>query len=164
MGKDILFDENEFKIGQKLVTKLRNAANFVFMNLTDFATKTKMKENELYQIDLWILHQANKTSKAMTEYLNEYEYGLAKIEFEKFFRHDFCDNYLEIVKDKIYKPEKYTDGAKQKLSAQFALYHTFLAIIKMIAPYLPFITEELYQEYYQKNIKSDSIHVLDFPK
>ena len=99
----------------------------------------------------------------MTKYLNEYEYGLAKIEFERFFRHDFCDNYLEIVKEKIYKPEKYTNGTKQKLSAQFALYHTFLAIITMIAPYLPFITEELYQEYYHKDIKSDSVHILSFP-
>ena len=99
----------------------------------------------------------------MTKYLNEYEYGLAKIEFERFFRHDFCDNYLEIVKEKIYKPEKYTNGAKQKLSAQFALYNIFLNIIKMIAPYLPFITEELYQTYYKKDIESDSIHVLSFP-
>ena len=99
----------------------------------------------------------------MTKYLNEYEYGLAKIEFERFFRHDFCDNYLEIVKEKIYKPEKYANGEKQKLSAQFSLYHTFLAIIKMIAPYLPFITEELYQTYYKENIKSDSIHILSFP-
>jgi valyl-tRNA synthetase len=152
LGKDILFDENEFKIGQKLITKLRNAANFVFMNLTDFDCSIALEEKDLYDIDLRILHQANNCSQAMTNYLNNYEYGLAKIEFEKFFRHDFCDNYLEIVKDKIYKPEKYKDGAKQKLSAQFALYQVFLAIIKMIAPYLPFITEELYQTYYKENI------------
>lgn len=163
LGKDIMFDENEFKIGQKLVTKLWNAANFVFMNLSDFDPQTVLEEKDLYPIDLWILNQINATSKAMTEYLNDYEYGQAKLEFEKFFRHDFCDNYLEIVKEKIYKPEKYADGNKQKLSAQFALYHTFFAIIKMIAPYLPFITEELYQTYYKNNIWSDSIHVLSFP-
>lgn len=163
LGKDILFDENEFKIGQKLITKLRNAANFVFMNLEDFDRTTKIEENNLYQIDLRILNQINKTSKAMTEYLNNYEYGLAKIEFEKFFRHDFCDNYLEIVKDKIYKPEKYANGDKQKISAQFALYHTLLAIIKLIAPYLPFVTEELYQTYYKENIQTDSLHVLKYP-
>ncbi len=163
LGKDIMFDENEFKIGQKLVTKLWNAANFVFMNLSDFDPQTVLEEKDLYPIDLWILNQINATSKAMTEYLNDYEYGQAKLEFEKFFRHDFCDNYLEIVKEKIYKPEKYADGNKQKLSAQFALYHTFFAIIKLIAPYLPFITEELYQTYYKNNIWSDSIHVLSFP-
>ena len=163
LGKDIMFDENEFKIGQKLITKLRNAANFVFMNLSDFDSTTKLDEKELYPIDLRILNQINKTSKAMTEYLNDYEYGQAKLEFEKFFRHDFCDNYLEIVKEKIYKPEKYTDGTKQKISAQFALYNTFLAIIKLIAPYLPFITEELYQTYYKEHQKSESIHLLSFP-
>lgn len=158
-----MFDENEFKIGQKLVTKLRNAANFVFMNLSDFDVTTKLEEKDLYPIDLRILNQINTTSKAMTEYLNDYEYGQAKLEFEKFFRHDFCDNYLEIVKEKVYKPEKYGDGQKQKLSAQFALYHSFGAIIKLIAPYLPFITEELYQTYYKQNIKSESIHILSFP-
>jgi len=57
LGKDILFEENEFKIGQKLVTKLRNAANFVFMNLTDFDIKTKLEEKDLCDIDLWILSQ-----------------------------------------------------------------------------------------------------------
>ncbi len=163
LGKDILFDENEFKIWQKLITKLRNAANFVFMNLEDFDRTTKIEEKDLYPIDLRILNQINTTSKAMTEQLNTYEYGQAKLEFEKFFRHDFCDNYLEIVKEKIYKPEKYIDGQKQKISAQFALYHTFAAIIKLIAPYLPFITEELYQTYYKNDIQSESIHTLSFP-
>jgi len=158
-----MFDENEFKIGQKLITKLRNAANFVFMNLSDFDVTTTMEEKDLYPIDLRILNQINTTSKIMTEHLNDYEYGQAKLEFEKFFRHDFCDNYLEIVKEKIYKPEKYTDGQKQKVSAQFALYHTFAAIIKLIAPYLPFITEELYQTYYKNNNISESIHTLSFP-
>ena len=145
------------------MTKLRNAANFVFMNLSDFATTTKLEEKDLYDIDLRILNQANKVSKTMTDHLDKYEYGLAKIEFEKFFRHDFCDNYLEIVKEKVYKPEKYTNGQEQKLSAQFALYHTFFAIIKLIAPYLPFITEELYQTYYKKDIGEDSVHTLPFP-
>ena len=163
LGKDILFDENEFKIGQKLITKLRNAANFVFMNLEDFDRGTTLEEKDLYPIDLWILNQINKTSKAMTDYLNNYEYGLAKIEFERFFRHDFCDNYLEIVKDKIYKAEKYSNGAQQKISAQFALYHSLFAIIKLIAPYLPFVTEELYQTYYKEQITSDSLHVLSYP-
>jgi valyl-tRNA synthetase len=164
LGKDILFDENEFKIGQKLITKLRNAANFVFMNLEDFDPTAIVAEQDMCPIDIRMANQANKTSKAMTDYLENYEYGLAKIEFERFFRHDFCDNYLEIVKDKIYKPERYTDGAKQKISAQYTLYHTLFAIIKMIAPYLPFITEELYQTYYKKESSSDSLHRLAFPK
>jgi valyl-tRNA synthetase len=163
LGKDILFDENEFKIGQKLITKLWNAANFVFMNLQDFDITTTLDEKDLYPIDARILNQVNMTSKSMTDNLNNYEYGLAKIAFEEFFWHDFCDNYLEIVKEKVYKPEKYADGVKQKLSAQYALYHTFLAIIKMIAPYLPFITEELYQTYYANTIKEKSVHLLKFP-
>jgi len=122
-----------------------------------------LDEKDLYPIDARILKQINTTSKFMNDTLNDYEYGQAKLEFERFFRHDFCDNYIEIVKEKIYKPEKYTDGAKQKVSAQYALYHTFLAIIKLIAPYLPFITEELYQTYYAQTLKAKSVHLLPFP-
>jgi len=77
------------------------------MNLQDFDQKIALTEDKLCPIDIWVLAQANKTSQEMVKHLNNYEFGLARIEFEKFFRHDFCDNYLEIVKDKIYKAEKY---------------------------------------------------------
>lgn len=133
------------------------------MNLSDFDVITQLQLDDLYDIDRWMLNQINTTSRVMTQYLDTYEYGQAKLEFERFFWHDFCDNYLEIIKDKIYKPEKYADGNKQKISAQFTLYHTFLAIIKLIAPYLPFITEELYQTYYQSALQAKSVHTLSYP-
>ena len=133
------------------------------MNLADFNQKTLVAEDKLCPIDLWVFAQANKTSQEMVKHLNNYEFGLARIEFEKFFRHDFCDNYLEIVKDKIYKAEKYPNGAAEKLSAQYTLYHTLFAIIKMIAPILPFITEELYQTYYSAVVGEKSVHTLAYP-
>lgn len=77
------------------------------MNLQDFDPKTILTEDNLCPIDLRAFAQANKTSQEMAKHLNNYEFGLARIEFDKFFRHDFCDNYLEIVKDKIYKADKY---------------------------------------------------------
>ncbi|MCX6825107.1 MAG: valine--tRNA ligase [candidate division SR1 bacterium] len=170
LGKNTAFEEGEIQNGKKLVTKLRNASNFVFMNLQDFdpgkpraGQKITLTEDALCPIDLWIFAQANKTSQEMVKHLNNYEFGLARIEFEKFFRHDFCDNYLEIVKDKIYKAEKYPNGTAEKLSAQYTLYHTLFAIIKMIAPILPFITEELYQTYYSQTLGEKSVHTLAYP-
>ncbi|EKD25245.1 MAG: hypothetical protein ACD_80C00097G0007 [uncultured bacterium (gcode 4)] len=163
LGKNTAFEEGEIQNGKKLVTKLRNASNFVFMNLQDFDQKIALTEDKLCPIDIWVLAQANKTSQEMVKHLNNYEFGLARIEFEKFFRHDFCDNYLEIVKDKIYKAEKYPNWSAEKLSAQYTLYHTLFAIIKMIAPILPFITEELYQTYYSQVLGEKSVHTLAYP-
>ncbi len=163
IGKDIKLDENEFKAGLKLVTKLENAANFVFMNLTDFKPETELTEKELCSTDLWILAQANKASQEMTKYFENYELSSARSIFEKFFRHDFCDYYLEIVKDRIYNPDKYTESSAQKLSGQFTLYRTLFAIIKMLAPMLPFITEDLYQKHYKSMYNTASIHTFTFP-
>jgi len=81
------------------------------------------------------------------------------LEFEKFFRHDFCDNYLEIVKNRIYNAE----GDKKK-SAQYALHTSLLTILKLIAPIMPFISEEIYQEYFKKAEKSESIHISEWPE
>ena len=163
LGKNAVFEESEIQNGKKLVTKLRNAANFVFMNLADFDRNTQLNESDLAPIDLRLFKQANETSAAMTKHLGDYEFGLARIAFEKFFWHDFCDHYLEIVKDKIYKFDKYENGTKEKTSAQFTLYHGLYAILRMIAPILPFITEELYQTHYQAEQKLTSIHEAAFP-
>ncbi len=163
LGKNAVFEESEIQNGKKLVTKLRNAANFVFMNLADFDRTTALDESQLAPIDLRLFNQANQTSEAMSKHLSEYEFGLARIAFEKFFWHDFCDHYLEIVKDKIYKFDKYENGTAEKNSAQFTLYQSLYAILRMIAPILPFITEELYQTHYQTENNGTSIHQADFP-
>jgi valyl-tRNA synthetase len=78
---------------------------------------------------------------------------------EQFFWQDFCDNYLEIVKKRVYQGE-----GNAKLSAQYTLYKSLLAIIKMTAPIMPFITEEIYQEYFKKTEKTKSIHISKWPE
>ena len=76
---------------------------------------------------------------------------------EKFFWNMFCDNYLEIVKKRIYQ------NKKGKESAQYALYNGLLNVLKLIAPIMPFITEEIYQTYFKKNEKDESIHLSEWP-
>ena len=70
----------------------------------------------------------------------------------------FCDNYLEIVKKRIYQGE-----GDKKLSAQYTLYKSLLTIVKMIAPIMPFVTEEIYQEHFKKFEKDKSIHISKWP-
>ncbi|MFN8671208.1 MAG: valine--tRNA ligase [Candidatus Sericytochromatia bacterium] len=163
LGKDVQLEENEIKNGIKLVTKLWNAVNFAFMNLTDYDMNTKLSADKLEMSDKWVLLRTQETALKMEEALNKFEFGTAMSEFEKYFWHDFCDFYLELVKDRIYKPEKYENGHNKKLSAQYALFVSLNSIIKLIAPYLPHITEELYQKYYKDLEKELSIHQTKFP-
>ena len=160
----MVFDEEELKKGQKLVTKLRNAFQFVKMQLNEFDVKTEQFPNEqLYATERWILTRLNATIDKMNKYLDNYEYGLAKIAFEEFFWRDFCDNYLELVKVRLYQPERFEDGEKKKKSGQQILHFVFLTIIKLIAPYLPHISEEIYQEYFRRDVERPSIHKSGFP-
>ncbi len=164
LGKDMLFEENEFKNGQKLVTKLRNAASFVQMLTEWFDPKANFDTTTLLETDKWIIAKANDTIKKMSEYLDKFEYGLAKIAFEDFFRHDLCDNYLELVKVRLYKPELFENWKTKKLAGQWTLYHVLFATIKVIAPYLPHITEEIYQNYFKQFNNEISIHKFAFPE
>lgn len=158
LGKNIVFDEEEIKNWLRLVTKLWNASNFVFMNLSDFDPNTSIKADDMELLDLWILKRVEELSRIMKKNLDGYEFSPARMEFEKFFWSEFCDNYLEIVKDIIYKPENYKNGDRKKLSSQFALYHSLLGILKLISPIIPHITEEIYQSNYKDHVGIISIH------
>lgn len=163
LGKDMLFEENEFKNWQKLVTKLRNAASFVGMLTEWFNPKADFDTSTLLETDKWIIARANETIKKMSEYLDNFEYGLAKIAFEDFFWHDLCDNYLELVKVRLYKPELFENWEVKKLAWQWTLYNVLFATLKMIAPYLPHITEEIYQNQFKNSDNEISIHKCAFP-
>jgi valyl-tRNA synthetase len=106
----------------------------------------------------------NETIEKMTKYLDKYEYGLAKIAFEEFFWADFCDNYLEMVKVRLYKPELFENGEEKKIAGQWTLYHVLFSILKLISPYLPHISEEIYQNYFKQYEDIISIHKTQFPK
>ena len=163
LGKDMLFEENEFKNWQKLVTKLWNAASFVGMLTEWFNPKADFDTSTLLETDKWIIARANETIKKMSEYLDNFEYGLAKIAFEDFFWHDLCDNYLELVKVRLYKPELFENWEVKKLAWQWTLYNVLFSTLKMIAPYLPHITEEIYQNQFKDFANEISIHKCTFP-
>lgn len=157
LGTDTMFSEEELKISKRFLTKLWNAANFCIMQLEDF---DRVKPQEILPIDEWIIERVKRLEETVTENLKQYEIGLAKHEIDEFFWNDFCDNYLEIIKDRLYKPEVH--GIKEKLSGQYALYSTLLEILKLYAIYVPHITEEIYQSYYKEFEKSISIHKIQW--
>ncbi|MGY4884545.1 MAG: valine--tRNA ligase [Nanobdellota archaeon] len=157
LGSDLDYLEKDLVAGIKMINKLINASKFVFMNLKDYNPNNK--PHKLEKMDEIFLEKLNVLVKYCTESFKDYEYSKAKLDTEKFFWSDFCDNYLEIVKKRVYQGE-----GNPKISAQYTLYHSLLTIIKLIAPIMPFITEEIYQEYFKKNEKIKSIHISSWPE
>ena len=108
-----------------------------------------------------ILSKLSRIVQDSTENMMNYEYSHTKLGTETFFWHTFCDNYLELVKDRLYNHEM--RGKEAKLSAQYGLYHSLLTIIKLMAPIMPFITEELYQLYFKNHEHAKSVHLTKWP-
>jgi valyl-tRNA synthetase len=156
LGEDLKFPEQELVAGKKFVNKLVNAAKFVFMNLEDYDYK---KPKKLEKIDELFLNKLQVRINEATKFFDKYEYSRVRQIAEEFFWKDFCDNYLEIVKKRIYGEE-----GKGKKSAQYTLHKSLLDIIKMIAPLMPFVSEEIYQTHFKKDGDAKSIHLSDWPK
>ncbi len=157
LGDDLPFQEKDLVTGKKTVKKLWNASKFALMHLEDY----KGEKPELEIMDRWLLSKLQKLVKSATESFDKYEYSKAKQETEIFFWQVFCDNYLEIVKDRLYNADKYHDTAR--ISAQYSLYETVLNTLKLMAPFLPHITEEIYHLYFSEKEKKQSIHVSEWP-
>lgn len=138
LGIDAYFDEKELAKGKKLVNKLYNATKLVLM-LVD---KNKIDlQSELTTIDRWIINKSEQTAERMAGKIKDYEVGNARIIFEEFFWSDFCDNYLELAKARLFSDEL---GGEEKKSTKVALSKTLLNILKMASIYVPHICEELY--------------------
>jgi len=155
LGEDMDYVESEVIAGKKFVIKLLNASRFLFMNLKDYKPK---KPKKLLETDRLFLSKLNKLIKNCTKTFNKYEYSKSKADTDNFFWKDFADNYIELVKGRVYNGTK-----EEKESAFYTLYNSLLIILKLMAPITPFITEEIYQNYFRKNEKDKSIHISKWP-
>lgn len=155
LGTDTFFSEEELKISKRFITKLFNASKFAIMQLEDFEKPTN-KIQELLPIDQWILQRVNQTTAKAILLLNDYEIGQARHEIDELFWKDFCDYYIEIAKERLYQPEKHGDS--NRYSGQYALYFSLLGILKLFAIYTPHVSEYIYQEFFSKYEKEQSIH------
>ena len=150
LGQNLRFNPKEIKKGKQITIKLWNIAKFIQMNGI-------YKENDinLEQPDLWIISETNKTIESVTQYFNNFEYAKAKNEIEMFFMNKFADYYVEFIKYRLNGTDE-----KSKQAAQHTLYNIFILILKMFAPIIPFITEEIYSLLTNEK----SIHVSSWPK
>ena len=149
LGSDIVYSEETFLRGKKLVNKIWNVSKFIEMHLQDYEDK---EFSDYEYVDKWILGRFQEMEKQFINYLEEYEVGLALNILEKFFW-EFCDNYIEIVKHRLYRPEKF--GDIPRYSGQKTVYTLLYKLLQDFSIFFPFITEEIFQELYHNN---NSIH------
>jgi valyl-tRNA synthetase len=165
LGADTAYSEDVLKIGKKLVTKLWNATKFAAIHLDKLEQKPSTAKADVESgtinepLDLWILTRLNKTIHKATEEFDKYEYCNARIATEDFFWNDFCDNYLELVKTRVYGEAEGTTAEGQQ-SAVHTIYHCLDGILRLFAPIIPHVTEELYSHIFDDKIEElgGSIH------
>lgn len=160
LGADTAYSEDVLKIGHKLVNKIWNATKFAAIHLDKLEKKPTTAKGDVESgiisapLDLWILTRLARTVKKATEEFDRYEYSNARSAIEDFFWNDFCDNYLELVKVRVYG-----EGAGMQ-SAACTIYHALDAILRLFAPIVPHITEELYTHIFDDKLEAigGSVH------
>jgi len=162
LGNDLRYNEKDVKSGRKFVVKLWNVAKLCATYGADFdPAKDVVPLAERPPEDRWLMSRLDHVVEQVTESFESYDYALGRDALEKFFWSVYCDNYLEIIKHRFWHPEAY--DAKSKASAQSTLRESLRLMLSVIAPYLPFVTEEIYQRAYAHGEGAESIHVTSWP-
>jgi len=165
LGADHRYHEKEVRNGRRLVLKLWNAALLLqaIVNMdTDVRDgKATIAPDLRMPSDRWILARTHETLASATASFEVFDYSHALADLEGLFWRDFCDNYLEFVKDRCYETEKFSRA--ERLSAQVTLLEVFRMMLAGFAPFLPFITEELYSYLYKDAEGAKSLHLTPWP-
>ena len=147
LGTDHAFREQDVTRGKKLSNKMFNIGQFVGR----FFDGKPNEPGELRESDKWIISRFSQVVEAATGYLDEYLFDKAMKEVELFIWRDLADNYIEMVK------------ARKDPAVKYTLYNVFLGCIKMMAPFMPHVTEDIYQEHFVKYEGTKSIHITEWP-
>jgi valyl-tRNA synthetase len=158
-GSDIPFRWPDVEYGKRFLTKLWNAAKFVSSQLEDYKED---EEYELQLLDKWVLSKVQRLTQKVTEALEKCQFNIALEEIRNFTWHVFCDQYIEAVKDRLYKPEVY--GEKKRKAVQLTLYNVLYRVIQLLAPISPHITEEIYDAIYKEEVGEKSLQLTSWPE
>ena len=160
-GNDIRYSSDKVEAASNFANKLWNASKFVLMQLEDIE---EFKENDITELDFskmididkWIISKLNTLVKEVTENIEKYDLGVAAQKIYDFTRNDFCDWYIEIVKPRLFDKEN-----ESRYTVQFILNYVLCTSLKLLHPFMPFITEEIYSKLYHKE---ESIMMTKFPE
>lgn len=158
-GQDVHFSEKLLEMGRNFANKIWNVARFVIMNLENFDIKSVNKGDlKLELVDKWIFSRMNETSKEVADYIDKFQLDDAAKAVYEFLRGDFCDWYVELAKVRLYNDDE--AGKASKITAQYVLWTILEAGLRMLHPFMPFITEEIWQKI---KVDGDSIMIQQYP-
>jgi valyl-tRNA synthetase len=160
LGVDTAYDEQVFKVGKRLCMKLFNASKFTVDRFSDVERALMKPEAVTTEIDRAVIAELRVLIDRATAAFEDFDYAQALSLTEEFFWRTFCDNYLEIA-----KPRTYDDDLNpERLSACTTLGLVHRALVRMLAPYLPFLTDEIWASAYSDDADmAPSVHVSPWP-
>lgn len=138
-GNDMRFYYERVEAARNFANKVYNASRFIMMNM-DEKTLTKPDSCDIEPVDKWILSKLNGVVKEVTDNMEAFELGVAASKIYDFIWDEFCDWYIEMVKPRLYG----SDNEKSKNAALFTLREVLIDALKLLHPYMPFITEEIF--------------------
>ena len=139
-GNDMRFYIERVEANRNFANKLWNATRFVLMNLQDDISFDNIVLDNLEEEDKWILSRLNNTIKEVSDNLDKYELGMGAQRIYDFIWDEYCDWYIEMVKSRLYG-----NDTESKATAQKVLVYVLKDILKILHPFMPFITEEIWQ-------------------
>ncbi|MFA5767051.1 MAG: class I tRNA ligase family protein, partial [Candidatus Paceibacterota bacterium] len=149
-GQDLKFTEDNIIMGKKFCNKIWNATRFVLMKIGTDPISADIEKVKLTGADKKILNSLKKTGESVNKDIENYEFGSAAHTLYDFFWHDYCDQYIEEAKN------------QESEDTRRVLMHVLLNSLKMLHPFIPFVTEEIYQSLPLKNRK-EAIIIEDWP-
>ena len=156
LGVDTAFDEQVFKNGRKLTTKLFNASKFALSHIERIGSADSSSISE--PLDLALIAELKETIRNASEAFEKFDYAAALQVSESFFW-SFCDHYLELVKGRAYDEQNPSGQASAAATLEFALQ----AFLRLFAPFLPFVTEEIWSWHFSDKAEHESIHLAPWP-
>jgi valyl-tRNA synthetase len=154
-GNDLRISDQKLQSGRHFSNKIWNAARFVLMNFDEDPDFSAVSEENYTDADKWILSKLNNTIKEVTDNIEKFELGIGLQKVYEFIWDEFCDWYIELVKPRLY--DKESDG---RLEAQYILNKVLGDSLKLLHPFMPFITEEIYGNLIDSG---ESIMISDWP-
>ncbi len=160
MGNDIKYMPEKLEQASNFANKIWNAAKFIMMNLPkeDDIKNYKYNENSLEIEDKWIINKLEKLIVDVTKNLDNYDLGIALDNIYSFIRDEFCDWYIEMSKTRLY-----SENYEEKVKVSYVLIKVFAKSLKLLHPFMPFITSKIYKEI-SMYIDNKELMISDWPE
>ncbi len=158
LGQDVLFSVDKCEIGRNFANKIWNAGRFLLMNSKEISLNKSLTNKHIDFADEWIISRFNRTLKQLNEAMDNFEINNATKIIYSFVWNDFCDWYVELIKNRLYG-----DDEEVKAAVLTRAISIFENMLKIVHPFMPFITEELYQLIEERK-PGESISTASYPE